>query len=81
MHINCDACEKSKTIELVDGKLVCSDCMHWAMECEARFILSMPQMTRRGMLDNRELKRGKASVDKLKEVIHAVFNKQRINSR
>jgi hypothetical protein len=51
------------------------------MECEARFILSMPQMTRRGMLDNRELKRGKASVDKLKEVIHAVFNKQRINSR
>lgn len=80
MHINCDSCEKSKTKELVDGKMVCSDCMHWAMECEARFILQMPLMTRRAMLETREIKRGKKSVDKLKEVIHAVFNKQRISN-
>jgi hypothetical protein len=49
------------------------------IECEARFILSMPKMTRRSMLETREIKRGKASVDKLKEVIHAVFNHQRFN--
>lgn len=79
MHTNCDVCDKSKIKELVDGKMVCSDCNHWARECEARFILSMPKMTRRSMLETREIKRGKASVDRLKEVIHAVFNKQRIN--
>jgi hypothetical protein len=79
MHTNCDACTKEKTKELVNNKIVCTDCYHWMIECEARFILSMPKMTRRAMLETRELKRGKDSVDKLKEVIHAVFNKQRNN--
>lgn len=80
MHIDCEECNKTKSKELVDGKMVCSDCMNWAIECEARFILQMPLMTRRSMLETRELKRGKKSVDHLKEVIHAVFNKQRQRS-
>jgi hypothetical protein len=81
MHTNCDACIKDKTKQLVDDRMVCTDCQHWIIECEARFILSMAKMKRRSMLETRELKRGKASVDKLKEVIHAVFNKQRVNGR
>jgi hypothetical protein len=79
MLINCDGCKLEKTKQLVDDRMVCTNCQHWAIECEARFILSMPKMTRRAMLETRELKRGKDSVDKLKEVIHAVFNKQRNN--
>jgi hypothetical protein len=60
-------CEKQKNKLLSTGETVCSYCEGWRMECEARHLLGMPLKQRRRELRQRELSRGYAAVERLKE--------------
>jgi len=69
----CNGCHREESVNLVSGKRVCNYCPEWQLECEARHLLRYPLQKRRELLDARLKQRGKASVDKLKDVMAQVF--------
>jgi hypothetical protein len=70
--MQCEGCKREKTALLSDGRVVCTWCRAWLIECEARYLLAMPLEIRREALAAREKVRG--SVHELKaamEQLHA----------
>jgi hypothetical protein len=70
--MGCEKCTREKTAPLSDGRTVCTWCLAYLVECEARYLLSMPLYARRAALAAREKARG--SVEELKaamERLHA----------
>lgn len=62
--LNCSHIETAP-ITLRDGRIVCSKCEAWRLECEARHVLKLPH--RRDYLDEVRRKRGE-------EAYHALRN-------
>lgn len=48
--LGCQRCEDGPTVQLVDGRTVCTYCPDWRDECLAREILAMPKERRRVFL-------------------------------
>ena len=69
--MECLGCELINTapVTLNDGRVVCSSCRAWRLECEAREVLSKPLEARKAYLEKVEERRGKAACDELKAVI------------
>ena len=66
------------TVNLHDGRKVDSASEEWRQECEARFILGFGNIKeRRDWLDAIEKRRGKASTDRLRETIQALWKARR----
>lgn len=80
--MSCEQCERQKQISLIDGKQACTWCEAHRMECEARWILktfpahrrskAKPQ-TVRDWLEGLEAVRGKNHVQRLREVMRAMW--------
>lgn len=74
---NCLGCTKlenaDQCVTLSTGKVVCTFCPSWMIECEARELLKLPKQARIEALKKRELKRG--DVTELKETMTRIFNK------
>lgn len=51
--LGCEACATRNTVQLVDGRTVCTYCPDWRDECLAREILRMPKERRRVFLFGR----------------------------
>lgn len=49
METGCLGCERIEyqPVRLRTGKVVCSSCEAWRLECEARYVLAMPTKERR----------------------------------
>lgn len=73
--MNCKKCERAKSATLTDGRLVCTWCMDWMIECEARHLLTMPLTQRREAMAEREQRRG--SIDELKIVMARIHQAKR----
>jgi hypothetical protein len=56
--MDCLGCNYIETapVTLRDGRVVCSSCQAWRLECEARHVLALPH--RRAYLDEIRAKRG-----------------------
>lgn len=54
-------------VTLHDGRNVCNTCPEWREECEARELLALPLMERRERLSERDIKRGQAETDELRD--------------
>ena len=66
------------TVTLHDGRQVDSASEDWRHETEARSILSLRNVTeRRDWLDAIEKRRGKASADRLRETVQALWKARR----
>lgn len=66
-------CEQATAmVRLVDGREVCNWCPDWALECEARRLLTYPMSARREALVKRDFERGKEATDRLRAVMTAV---------
>ena len=66
------------TVTLHDGRQVDSASEEWRHLCEARNILSLRNVTeRRDWLDAIEKRRGKASADRLRETVQALWKARR----
>jgi hypothetical protein len=70
--MTCEGCQRDKTAGLSGVRTVCTWCIHWLIECEARYLLALPLPERRAALQERE--RVRRSVKALKDAmarIHA----------
>jgi ATP-dependent DNA ligase len=65
--MNCEVCRRDKTAMLSDGRTVCTWCIDWLIECEARYLLALPLPERRAALQERE--RVRRSVQALKDAM------------
>ena len=63
--MKCFGCSETASITLRDGRIVCSSCQAWRLECEARHVLTLPH--RREYLDEIRKRRGD-------EAYHALRN-------
>lgn len=64
-------------VTLVDGREVDSASPEWRHECEARLIAALPTLDkRRAWLDGLVAKRGEAEVQRLRETVAAIWNKE-----
>lgn len=70
MSDGCLGCERIEfqPVTLRTGKTVCSSCEDWRNECEARYVLAMPEKSRRAEYLARLGERG----EKLKAEIMAI---------
>lgn len=64
-------------VTLQDGCKVCSNCHLWALECEAKRLLTYPIPQRREGLAEREKIRGKTASEMLKEFIVKIHDDRR----
>ena len=53
-----NTCPHPKTARLADGRSVCTGCRWWLIECEARYLLTLPLAERRQALEARRVRRG-----------------------
>jgi len=67
-------CSRTKNITSITGLDVCSYCEVWRVECEGRYLLSLPLYERRSALDARSSKRGEKSIKELKFVMLEIHN-------
>jgi hypothetical protein len=58
-----------RMVTLQDGCVVCSNCHLWALECEAKRLLTYPMPQRREGLVEREKIRGKTASEMLKDLM------------
>ena len=65
--MTCEACERPLTITLSDGRVACTYCPGYMLDCEARHLLSMEPVERQAAMEAREAKRG--NVDALWAVL------------
>jgi hypothetical protein len=70
-----EGCKRDKTARLSDGRMVCTWCRAWMIECEARYLLAMPLEARREALAAREKVRG--SVNELKSAMERLHAQKR----
>lgn len=76
--MNCNKfCKPDKPIKLVSGTEVCTWCPDWALECEARRLLTYKKAELKEALEKRELLRGKDVLDKLRAVMQSLLNKRK----
>jgi hypothetical protein len=73
--MECKGCKRDKTARLSDGRMVCTWCLAWLTECEARYLLAMPLEVRRDALAAREAARG--SVEDLKAAMERMHAQRR----
>lgn len=66
-----------RMVTLQDGCVVCSNCHLWAMECEAKRLLTYSLPERREGLVEREKIRGKTASEMLKEFIARIHEDRR----
>jgi len=64
-------------VTLQDGCVVCSNCHLWALECEAKRLLTYPMPQRREGLVEREKIRGKTASEMLKDLIARIHEDRR----
>lgn len=74
MHPCKNQCNRNHEKILHSDVLVCSYCPLWIVECEAKYLLSLPLTTRRAELAAREKKR--SSVDALKAAMIGIHRKK-----
>lgn len=76
--MNCnESCKPDQLVKLVNGKEVCTWCPEWALECEARRLVTYKKLELKEALEKREQLRGKESVDKLRAVMELVSKNAR----
>jgi hypothetical protein len=73
--MECEGCKREKTARLSDGRMVCTWCWAWLIECEARYLLAMPLEARREALAAREKLRGQ--VEELKAAMQRLHAQRR----
>lgn len=74
------SCKRDRDIELTEGKMVCSYCPEWMIECEAIDVLRKPLSTRQSYLREVEKIRGKRGADQLKDrmiTIHSIWRRNK----
>jgi len=64
-------------VTLQDGCVVCSNCHLWALECEAKRLLTYPMPQRREGLVEREKIRGKTASEMLKDLMARIHEDRR----
>jgi len=64
-------------VTLQDGCVVCSNCHLWALECEAKRLLTYPMPQRREGLVEREKIRGKTASEMLKDLMTRIHEDRR----
>jgi len=77
----CLGCSKvhpdAREVTLVDGTKASSYSEEWREECEARSVMALPTLQRRqSHLYRLEKTRGKATADRLRKVMLAIWNKR-----
>lgn len=76
---NCLGCQKMENeqqcVTLHDGRVVCSSCYDWLIECEAKGLLALPLNARRQALAAREKQRG--DIEQLKAVMTSICKKRK----
>lgn len=84
--MTCRSCLRTKTRTLIDGVWVCNVCERWRQECEARWLLSLPDKeSRRAYLDGDGTRRrkgvrgmrGDAAVTALEDLARKIWSKGR----
>ena len=65
---------ENSSVTLRDGRVVCSSCECWRHECEARFVLTKPDVEKRAYLEGIGEKRGEAARQELREEMLAIKN-------
>lgn len=70
--MECFGCSYIKTapVTLRNGRIVCSSCQAWRLECEARHVLTLPH--RREYLDEIKKKRGDEAYQALRNEMVAL---------
>ena len=68
--MECFGCSETASITLRDGRIVCSSCQAWRLECEARHVLTLPH--RREYLDEIRKKRGDEAYQALRNEMVAL---------
>jgi hypothetical protein len=66
-----------RMVTLQDGCVVCSNCHLWALECEAKRLLTYPMPQRREGLVEREKIRGKTASEMLKDLMARIHEDRR----
>jgi len=69
--LGCNFIETS-SVTLRDGRIVCSSCEAWRLECEARFVLTKPDAEKRVYLEAIGKKRGEAARQELRQEMIAL---------
>lgn len=69
--LGCSYIETS-SVTLRDGRIVCSSCECWRLECEARHVLTKPDAEKRVYLEAIGKKRGEAARQELREEMLAL---------
>ena len=72
--LGCNLIETSP-VTLRDGRVVCSSCECWRLECEARFVLTKPDVEKRKYLEGVMVKRGEKAKAYLREEMVAMYKK------
>ena len=72
--MDCLGCNMIETspVTLRDGRVVCSSCECWRHECEARHVLTKPDVEKRAYLEAIGEKRGDAARQELREEMIAL---------
>jgi transcription elongation factor Elf1 len=76
--MKCLGCNYIKTapVTLRDGRIVCSSCEAWRLECEARHVLTKPDVEKRAYLEAIGKKRGEAARQELREEMIALHRRK-----
>ena len=72
--LGCNLIEMS-SVTLRDGRIVCSSCECWRLECEARYVLKKPDSEKRKYLEAILKKRGEKAKEYLREEMIAMYKK------
>ena len=76
--LGCQRCADGPVVTLYDGRVVCDFCEDWRAECEARFVLSMPdKMKRREYIAAVTAKRGAAGGQALSDLALKIWHAER----
>ena len=76
--MDCLGCNMIETspVTLRDGRIVCSSCEAWRLECEARHVLTKPDVEKRAYLAAIRENRGEAARQELRQEMIAIKNKK-----
>ena len=72
--LGCNLIEMS-SVTLRDGRIVCSSCECWRLECEARYVLKKPDAEKRKYLERVMVKRGEKAKSYLRDEMVAMYKK------
>ena len=72
--LGCNFIETS-SVTLRDGRIVCSSCEAWRLECEARHVLKKPDAEKRKYLEAVMVKRGEKAKAYLREEMVAMYKR------